>query len=89
MKPLIMDPRAPLMRHPLAQHQLRDRLTRAEDAIVLCHTGVPRVELDEWSLVIDGLVEHPVTLRFDDFARYPKTLVRSVHNCCGSPFEPL
>jgi DMSO/TMAO reductase YedYZ molybdopterin-dependent catalytic subunit len=84
-----LDPQGPFMRHPLAPHQMRDRLTRAEDAIVLCHLGVPRLEIDQWSLAIDGMVERPRTLRFDDLLRYPKTELASVHQCCGSPFEPL
>ena len=83
------DPRKPLMRHPLAPHQLRDRLTRTEDAIVLCHLGVPRLELDQWLLMIDGMVEHPRTFRFADLKRYPKAELGSAHNCCGSPFAPL
>ena len=82
-------PQGPLMRHPLAPHQLSDRHTRTEDAIVLCHLGVPRLELDHWSLAIDGLVERPRTVRFDDLMRYPKMRLESVHNCCGSPFAPL
>ena len=68
-----LEPPGPLMRHPLAPHQLQDRVTRTEDAIVLCHLGVPRIELDQWSLAIDGMVDRPRTLRFDDLMRYPKT----------------
>jgi DMSO/TMAO reductase YedYZ molybdopterin-dependent catalytic subunit len=80
---------SPPMYHPLAPHQLRDRVTRTEDVIVLCHLGVPRFQLDQWSLTIDGLVERPRALQFKDLARHPKTEVASVHNCCGSPFAPL
>jgi Oxidoreductase molybdopterin binding domain len=81
-----LDPHRPFQRFPLAPHQMRDRQTRTEDAFVLCHLGVVRVESTEWSLSIDGLVERPRTLRFDDLLRYPKTEVTSVHQCCGSPF---
>ena len=41
------------------------------------------------SLTIDGLVERPRMLRFDDLVRYPKTEVTSVHQCCGSPLAPF
>lgn len=89
MNPVIADSRALLMRLPLAVHELQDRRTRIEDAIVLWHLGVPHIDLDQWSLAIDGLVNSPTTLRFGDLVRYPKTKVGSVHNCCGSPFKPF
>jgi DMSO/TMAO reductase YedYZ molybdopterin-dependent catalytic subunit len=88
MSPVRLDPQGPFKRDPLAPHQMRDRLTRTQDVVVLCHLGVPRLERDRWSLTIDGMVERPRTLRFDDLMRYPKTEVASVHQCCGSPFEP-
>jgi sulfane dehydrogenase subunit SoxC len=34
-------------------------------------------------------VERPRTLRFDDLMRYQKTVVTSVHQCCGSPLAPF
>ena len=43
----------------------------------------------QWSLTIDGLVERPLTLRFDDLMRYPKTEVTSFHQCAGSPLAPF
>jgi DMSO/TMAO reductase YedYZ molybdopterin-dependent catalytic subunit len=38
---------------------------------------------------IDGMVERPSTLRFDDLVRYPKTEVATIHQCCGSPLKPF
>jgi DMSO/TMAO reductase YedYZ molybdopterin-dependent catalytic subunit len=84
-----LDPKGPYMRDPLAPHQMRDRRTATQNVMVLCHLGVPRLEREQWSLSIDGLVERPCTLRFDDLMRYPKTEVASVHECCGSPFAPF
>jgi DMSO/TMAO reductase YedYZ molybdopterin-dependent catalytic subunit len=89
MNPVRLDPQGPFKRDLLAPHQMRDRLTRTQDIVVLCHLGVPRLERDRWSLTIDGMVERPRTLRFDDLMRYPKTEVASVHQCCGSPFAPF
>jgi DMSO/TMAO reductase YedYZ molybdopterin-dependent catalytic subunit len=68
---------------------MRDRLTRTQDLFILCHLGVPRIERDRWSLTIDGMVERPSTLRFDDLVRYPKTEVTTIHQCCGSPLKPF
>lgn len=84
-----LDPHRPFQRFPLAPHQMRDRRTRTEDAFVLCHLGVVRLEATEWSMSIDGLVEQPRTLRFVDLVRYPRIEVTSVHQCCGSPFAPF
>ena len=89
MNPVRLDPQHPFMRDPLAPHMMRDRLTRTQDLFILCHLGVPRIERDQWSLTIDGMVERPRTLRFNDLLRYPKTEVTSVHQCCGSPLAPF
>jgi DMSO/TMAO reductase YedYZ molybdopterin-dependent catalytic subunit len=77
-----LDPDRPFQRFPLLPPlELRDRRTRTEDAIVLCHLGVRRIEASEWSLRVDGLVESPLALRFDDLLRYPRFEVASVHQC--------
>src|ERR1700704_3234096 len=87
--PVKLEPNTFFRRIPLAPHQMRDRITRTDDAIVLFHLGVPRLDRDQWSLTIDGLVEQPLTLRFADLLRYPKTEVSSVHQCAGSPLQPF
>jgi len=83
-----LDPHQFFRRLPLAPHQMRDRLTRVEDAIVLCHVGVPRMTREDWSLTIDGLVASTCALTFADLARFPKVEVTSVHQCAGSPLQP-
>jgi DMSO/TMAO reductase YedYZ molybdopterin-dependent catalytic subunit len=83
-----LDPHQFIRRIPLAPHQMHDRLTRVEDAIVLCHLGLPRIAREEWSLAIDGLVERPRTISFADLMRYEKISVTSVHQCAGSPLAP-
>jgi DMSO/TMAO reductase YedYZ molybdopterin-dependent catalytic subunit len=89
MNAVTFDPQGPFKRDPLPPDQMRDRLTRTQDVFVQCHLGVPRIERDRWSLTIDGMVECPRTLRFDDLARYPMTEVTSAHQCCGSPLAPF
>lgn len=75
-------------RIPLQPHQLTDDVTRREDVIVLCHVGVPHISRSEWSLAIDGLVDRPTRLTFDDLAKLPEHDVMSVHECAGSPLAP-
>ncbi|HET9689322.1 MAG TPA: molybdopterin-dependent oxidoreductase [Pseudolabrys sp.] len=88
MTRVTLDPVGPFGRHPLQPHQLRDRTTRTEDTIVLCHLGVPRILADEWSLTIDGLVRKSVRLTFSELLRRPHAKITSIHQCCGSPMKP-
>lgn len=83
-----LDPHQFFRRLPLVPHQMRDRLTRVEDAIVLCHLGVPRMAREDWTLTIDGMVSSPRTLTFADLLRLSKVEVTSVHQCAGSPLQP-
>jgi len=83
-----LDPHQFFRRLPLAPHDLKDRLTRVEDAIVLCHLGVPRLAREDWSLTIDGLVQRPRRLGFADLVAFEKTVLASVHQCAGSPLAP-
>ena len=39
---------------------------------VLHYGGVPRVDLTTWNFVIDGLVEHPVRLTYEQFKALPR-----------------
>ena len=83
------DPIGTYRRLPLAPHQMRHRLTRTGDAIVLCHVGVPHLSRDDWSLKIDGLVQRPMVLRLDHLRRYQSCEIASVHQCAGNPMHPL
>ena len=83
-----LDPHQYIRRVPLLPHQMRDRLTRVEDTIVLCHLGLPHIRREEWSLSIDGLVARSRNLSFADLMRYEKASVTSVHQCAGSPLAP-
>src|SRR5262245_46472830 len=83
-----LDPSGPFMRHPQKPHQLTDRVTPTENTIGLCHLGVPRLDAENWSLTIDGIVRHPKRVTFDELVWRPRVEVTSVHQCCGSPVKP-
>jgi DMSO/TMAO reductase YedYZ molybdopterin-dependent catalytic subunit len=83
-----LDPAQPFGRHPLKPHQLTDRITRVEDTVVLCHLGVPRLDRDDWSLSIDGLVRRSLRLSLGEIMRRPRFEIASFHQCCGSPMKP-
>ena len=84
-----LDPQGFYRRVPLTPARMLERVTRAEDTIVLCHFGVARLAREDWSLTIDGLVEHPLTLRFEDLKRLRKAEVSTFHQCSGSPLQPF
>lgn len=83
-----MSPAHPFKRDPVPPHALRERFTPRADVFVLCHLGVARIERSEWGLAIDGLVERPLRLCFEDLAGFPRCELSSVHQCCGSPLAP-
>lgn len=41
----------------------------------------PEIPLEEWRLIVDGEVEHPVTLTWDDFMALPQTEDTSDFHC--------
>lgn len=74
--------------HKLEPHQMTDRLTPESDLFVLAHLGIPEVAVKSWQLVIDGLVDDPLVLRFDDLMQRPNKVVETIHQCAGSPMNP-
>src|SRR5262249_21127399 len=54
---------------------------RGRDRALPCR--VAQLTRDGWSLAVDGLIERPRVLSFDDLVRYPKVELASVHQCCG------
>jgi DMSO/TMAO reductase YedYZ molybdopterin-dependent catalytic subunit len=80
-----LDPKGPFKRDPPLPHQMRDRATPTEDAIVLCHLGVPRLEKDRWSLLIDGMVERKLALSLEELMRYPRTDMGLFINAAAVP----
>ena len=67
---------------------MTERFTPAADLFVLAHLGIPEINTENWSLDIDGLVDKPLELSFDELLRRPKRVVETVHQCAGSPLEP-
>jgi DMSO/TMAO reductase YedYZ molybdopterin-dependent catalytic subunit len=47
-------------------------ITPVDRFFVRCHTYTPKVNLNEWSLKIDGVVEHPMTLTMADLKKLPR-----------------
>lgn len=83
-----MKPGGMVRKQKLMPPQMTERFTRTSDLFVLAHMGIPEVSAEDWSLQIDGLVETPLELTFEDLLKRPKRVIETVHQCAGSPLNP-
>jgi DMSO/TMAO reductase YedYZ molybdopterin-dependent catalytic subunit len=66
-------------------------ITPIDRFFVRCHTYTPKVNLSDWSLKIDGVVEKPMTLTMADLKKLPRVELVGVLECAGngrSFYEP-
>ncbi|HME05853.1 MAG TPA: molybdopterin-dependent oxidoreductase [Bryobacteraceae bacterium] len=61
-----------------------DWITPVSQFFVRCHSYTPAVDLNEWRLKIDGLVDHPASMGLDDLKKLPRVELVSVLECAGS-----
>jgi DMSO/TMAO reductase YedYZ molybdopterin-dependent catalytic subunit len=59
-------------------------ITPVDRFFVRCHTYTPKVNLSEWSLKIDGVVDHPMTLTMADLKKLPRVELVGVLECAGN-----
>ncbi|KAF1963700.1 molybdopterin binding oxidoreductase [Byssothecium circinans] len=76
------------IRHPPKPHLLSNPQTNEDDLFLTIHMGAVDVDTQRYLLVIDGLVERPYTLTFDQLRAFPSTDVTAFHECFGSPLAP-
>jgi DMSO/TMAO reductase YedYZ molybdopterin-dependent catalytic subunit len=67
---------------PLAA--LDDPVTRIEDFYVRTNLGVPDIDPVVWRLVVDGLVERPLSLSLADLQAMPTRTVTCTIECAGN-----
>ena len=51
-----MEPHQTFRHVPLAPHGLTQKITPQSDLFVLAHMGVPRINIENWTLSVTGLV---------------------------------
>ena len=73
---------------PLAPHQLIQDITPQSDLFVLAHMGVPRIDIDDWTLTVGGLVNESMTFTYDRIRQLPKREIQAFHQCAGYPKNP-
>jgi sulfane dehydrogenase subunit SoxC len=83
----VMDPSA-TYRRLVPVDRLSTPVTASDDVYVIAHMGVARVDVAQWRLAIDGLVDRPLELDYDALTALPATEVTAVLECFGNPVEP-
>ena len=76
------------IRHPPPPHDLPSFVTPDEQLFQTIHMGAAIVDKSRWKLVVDGLVEHPFTLSYNDLISFQSATICSLHECYGSPIAP-
>ena len=84
---VVMDPAA-TYRRLVPVDRLASPVTPTDDVYVIAHMGVARVDIAQWRLRVDGLVERPFELDYGALTALPATEVTAVLECFGNPVEP-
>jgi DMSO/TMAO reductase YedYZ molybdopterin-dependent catalytic subunit len=85
---IAIDPVGFHLRAPPAPHELGNFITPDDQLFETIHMGSAVVDAERWQLVIDGLVQKPLTLSLADLRRFPQSVVTAFHECYGSPLTP-
>jgi sulfane dehydrogenase subunit SoxC len=84
---VVMDP-ASTYRHLVPVDRLSPPITPSDDVYVIAHMGIARVDVKQWRLAVDGLVERPFELDYGELTTLPATEITAVLECFGNPVEP-
>jgi len=84
---VVMDPRE-TYRRLVPVDRLASHVTPSDDVYVIAHMGIARVDVAQWRLTVDGLVERPFELDYDTLTSLPATEITAVLECFGNPVEP-
>ncbi|MEU5953856.1 molybdopterin-dependent oxidoreductase [Streptomyces sp. NPDC047525] len=66
----------------------RPDFTPTDDVFVRKHLGVPDIDVADWTLTVEGLVERPLRLDMDAVLALGTERLPAFHECFGSPFAP-
>src|ERR1700687_1525387 len=62
----------------------KDWITPIDRFFVRCHTYTAKVNVSEWNLKVDGIVNNPITLTLDDLKKLPRVELVAVLECAGN-----
>jgi DMSO/TMAO reductase YedYZ molybdopterin-dependent catalytic subunit len=64
--------------------ELREWITPAEEYFTVAHYDRPQVDVSQWSLRVDGLVEKPLRLSLDELKKLPRVEKTVCFECSGN-----
>jgi len=65
----------------------QDEITENEDFFTLSITGTPDIDIDSWTLSIEGMVEHHLELTYDNITSFQRTEVTATLKCVEGPTD--
>ncbi|KAF7625464.1 putative sulfite reductase [Aspergillus flavus] len=80
-----IDPTGFFIRQPPEPHNLNETQTPEASLFQTIHMGAAVVDPIKWRLIVDGLVERPISISLEQLKQMPQTHVTSFHECYGSP----
>lgn len=83
-----IDPPGFHLRPPPLPHLLGSPITPEDQLFETIHMGAAVVDIDRWRLVVDGLVDKPLSFTFSELQRLPTVTLEAFHECYGSPLTP-
>lgn len=83
-----IDPVGFLYRAPPKQHELKMEQTADEELFQTIHMGAAVVDRSKWKLVVDGLLERPFCIDWNQLLKLPRESITAFHECYGSPIKP-
>ncbi|KAJ6050121.1 uncharacterized protein N7446_005635 [Penicillium canescens] len=69
-------------------HKQQEYLTHDRLLFEEMHMGIAVVDVAKWRLVVDGMVENPLSISLPELCALPKSSVIAFHECYGSPLRP-
>lgn len=84
-----MSPEGFQLRQPTHPERLASFTTSERDLFTVAHLGIAQLDLADWRLAVDGLVEQARVFDFAALCALPRSEVMAVHECAGSPLNPL
>jgi DMSO/TMAO reductase YedYZ molybdopterin-dependent catalytic subunit len=83
-----LDPPGFHIRNPPPPHDLDTYITPDDKLFQTTHMGHAMIDPSRYRIVVDGLVDHPITLTLSNLHSMPQTSITSFHECFGSPLKP-
>lgn len=76
------------LRDPPPPHEIKDFITEDGQLFQTIHMGAAVVDESSWRVVVDGLVQMPLSISLEQLKTWPSATVTTFHECYGNPLKP-